>query len=339
MPPDGRPAASVESYRDEMIKEMNDMLRIPAMGPENGGQGEFERARFIEELVRRVRLHRRRDLRRSGRAGQAQGPSQHHRQAKGQERADGLDRLAHGHRVPGGREGLDLPPVLSARSSTASSTAGARRTTGRRSSPPSSPPGRCSRPGLDPELSMGLAIVADEEAGSDYGIKFLIKEGLFGEDDIVLRPRLRRAGRLGDRGGGEVASSGSRSSVKGKQVHASTPEKGINALRVGSEMLLFLADQLPVSTPPRTRCSAPQLDLRADQAPGQRGERQHRPGGGLTFFDIRLLPQYDPRRCVKVANEVARCSRSAPGPRSTVEAVRIDPAGRPSAPTGAGARP
>jgi succinyl-diaminopimelate desuccinylase len=44
---------SVEKYRDDMIREMSDMLRIPAMGPENGGQGEFERARFIEELVRR----------------------------------------------------------------------------------------------------------------------------------------------------------------------------------------------------------------------------------------------------------------------------------------------
>ncbi len=54
--------ATVEDYRDEMISEMSAMLRIPAMGPENGGQGEQERARFIEDLLRRfgfedVRVH------------------------------------------------------------------------------------------------------------------------------------------------------------------------------------------------------------------------------------------------------------------------------------------
>ncbi len=32
--------ATVEGYRDAMIEEMTTMLRIPAMGPENGGEGE-----------------------------------------------------------------------------------------------------------------------------------------------------------------------------------------------------------------------------------------------------------------------------------------------------------
>ena len=39
--------------------------------------------------------------------------------------------------------------------------------------------------------------------------------------------------------------------VKGRQVHASTPEKGINALLVGSELLVFLSEQLRGRFPSR----------------------------------------------------------------------------------------
>lgn len=40
----------------------------------------------------------------------------------------------------------------------------------------------------EPEFTIGAAVVADEEAGSDYGIKFLIEKGLFGKDDIFYVP-------------------------------------------------------------------------------------------------------------------------------------------------------
>ena len=46
--------STVDGYRDEMIKQMTAMLRIPAMGPENGGQGEVERSLFVQDLLRRI---------------------------------------------------------------------------------------------------------------------------------------------------------------------------------------------------------------------------------------------------------------------------------------------
>src|SRR5271157_4222004 len=42
---------TVEGYRDEMIEALTEMIRIPAIGPESGGEGEFERARYVRELV------------------------------------------------------------------------------------------------------------------------------------------------------------------------------------------------------------------------------------------------------------------------------------------------
>ena len=42
---------------------------------------------------------------------------------------------------------------------------------------------------IKPEYTVKLLFVADEEVGSDYGIKYLLKEkSLFGGDDFVLVP-------------------------------------------------------------------------------------------------------------------------------------------------------
>ncbi len=45
--------STVESYRNDMVDALTELLRIPAIGPENGGEGEFERARFVRELAER----------------------------------------------------------------------------------------------------------------------------------------------------------------------------------------------------------------------------------------------------------------------------------------------
>ena len=41
---------------------------------------------------------------------------------------------------------------------------------------------------LTPDLSIGLALVADEEVGSEKGIEFLLEQGVFQKDDIVYVP-------------------------------------------------------------------------------------------------------------------------------------------------------
>jgi succinyl-diaminopimelate desuccinylase len=191
--------------------------------------------------------------------------------------------------------------------------------------------------GLDPDLSVGLAVVADEEAGSDFGIKYLIREGLFGQDDIFYVP---------DSGAedGSVIEVAEKSiiwlkiAVKGKQVHASTPERGINALRVGSEMLLFLADQFAGRFPARNPLFAPSGSTFEPTKRIANVENINTiPGEDVTYFDIRLLPEYDPQECTKVANEVARLFEQRTGATIVVEAIRIDPAGKTSRTTGEGA--
>jgi succinyl-diaminopimelate desuccinylase len=192
--------------------------------------------------------------------------------------------------------------------------------------------------GLQPELGVGIAVVADEEAGSDFGIKYLIRRGLFGKDDLFYVPDAGEAD-------GSVIEVAEKSiiwlkiTVKGKQVHASTPKKGLNALRVGSEMLLFLADQLAGHFPAEDKLFYP---TGSTFEPTKRLANVENintvPGEDVTFFDIRLLPQYDPEECVKVAKEVGTVFERRSGATIDVEAIRIDPAGKASCVDGEGAK-
>jgi succinyl-diaminopimelate desuccinylase len=192
--------------------------------------------------------------------------------------------------------------------------------------------------GLEPELSVGLAVVADEEAGSDFGIKYLIREGLFGPDDLFFVPDAGEAD-------GSVIEVTEKSiiwlqiTVRGKQVHASTPKKGLNALRVGSELLLFLADQLAGHFPAEDGLFYPSGSTFEPTKRIANVENINTvPGEDVTFFDIRLLPQYDPEECVRVAQSVGALFEKRTGAAIEVKAIRIDPAGKGSRTEGEGAK-
>ena len=97
--------------------------------------------------------------------------------------------------------------------------------------------------GARTKLNFGIAIAADEETSSNYGMAKLVDEKLFGKEDLYVVPD------FGTEKGDEieVAEKGMlwlRVSVKGKQVHASTPEEGENAYRHSIRFLAALDDLL-----------------------------------------------------------------------------------------------
>jgi succinyl-diaminopimelate desuccinylase len=329
--------ASVESYRGEMIEEMSAMLRIPAMGPENGGQGELERSRFIDALLSRcgfddVQTYKALDprvllkvrpsviARKKGRSDRTVWIVSH------------MDTVS-----PGDLKAWTYPPFdgtvidgkLYGRGSEDNGQAVISSLFAARA---------LLDAGLEPEMGIGLAVVADEEAGSDFGIKYLLREGLFGADDLFYVPD---AGEVD----GSVIEVAEKSiiwlqiTVRGRQVHASTPKKGLNALRVGSELLLFLADQLAGHFPATDKLFDPSSSTFEPTKRIANVENINTvPGEDVTFFDIRLLPQYDPQECVRVAQEVGALFERRTGATIDVKAIRIDPAGNASRTEGEGAK-
>lgn len=329
--------SSVDGYRDEMIKQMTAMLRVPAMGPENGGQGEAERSLFVQDLLRRigfqeVEAHSAPDPR----VASGARPSVIARRRGRSDRTVWI--VSHMDTVsPGDEKAWSYPPfdgtVVDGRlygrgsedngQAVISSLFAARALLDTK---------------LEPELTLGLAVVADEEAGSDFGIKYLIRQGLFGKDDLFYVPD------AGESDGSviEVAEKSIiwlKITVRGKQVHASTPKKGLNALRVGSEMLLFLADQLAGHFPAEDKLFYPTTSTFEPTKRLANVENINTvPGEDVTFFDIRLLPQYDPQECVRVAKEIGKVFEKRSGASIEIEAVRVDPAGKASRTDGEGAR-
>jgi succinyl-diaminopimelate desuccinylase len=327
----------VEGRRDDMIKQMTAMLRIPAMGPENGGQGEVERSLFIHDLLHHIGFD---DVDTYNapdpRVAPGVRPSVIARKEGRSDRTVWI--VSHMDTVsPGDEKAWKYPPF--------DGTVVDGKLYGRGSEDNGQAvissifaASALLTSGLQPELGVGIAVVADEEAGSDYGIKYLIRRGLFGKDDLFYVPDAGEAD-------GSVIEVAEKSiiwlkiTVKGKQVHASTPKKGLNALRVGSEMLLFLADQLAGHFPAENKLFYP---TGSTFEPTKRLANVENintvPGEDVTFFDIRLLPQYDPEECVKVAKEVGMIFERRSGATIDVEAIRIDPAGKASRVDGEGAK-
>jgi succinyl-diaminopimelate desuccinylase len=327
----------VEGRRDDMIKQMTAMLRIPAMGPENGGQGEVERSLFIHDLLHHIGFD---DVDTYSapdpRVAPGVRPSVIARKEGRSDRTVWI--VSHMDTVsPGDEKAWKYPPF--------DGTVVDGKLYGRGSEDNGQAvissifaASALLTSGLQPELGVGIAVVADEEAGSDYGIKYLIRRGLFGKDDLFYVPDAGEAD-------GSVIEVAEKSiiwlkiTVKGKQVHASTPKKGLNALRVGSEMLLFLADQLAGHFPAENKLFYP---TGSTFEPTKRLANVENintvPGEDVTFFDIRLLPQYDPEECVKVAKEVGMVFERRSGATIDVEAIRIDPAGKASRVDGEGAK-
>jgi len=332
--------ATVEGYREEMIKEMTAMLRIPAMGPENGGEGEFERARFIEGLVRRCGFTDQEIVTYDAldeRVPLKSRPSVLARRPGTSERTVWL--VSHMDTVsPGDTKSWSYPPFdgtvvgdkLYGRGSEDNGQAVISTLFALRA---------LFDMGIDPAISLGAAVVADEEAGSDYGIKFLLKkEGLFGRDDIFYVP---------DSGAedGSVIEVAEKSIiwlkfiVRGKQVHASVPEKGLNALRVGSEFLLFVSDHLYGKFNARDPLFEPAIStFEPTKRLANVDNINTVPGEDIFFMDIRLLPQYDPQECILAAHQVAKLFEERTGATIEVVTERVDPAGKASAVDGDGAR-
>ena len=99
--------------------------------------------------------------------------------------------------------------------------------------------------GLVPRLPVKLLFCADEESGSNYGVAALLRErpGLFGKDDLVLIPD-------GGDSKGETIEIAEKNllwlefTTKGKQAHGSRPDLGANAHLAGAELAVRLHNEL-----------------------------------------------------------------------------------------------
>lgn len=144
--------------------------------------------------------------------------------------------------------------------------------------------------GITPKYELCLCFVADEEVGSDHGIRYLIEQNIFKKDDLIIVPD------GGDETGLfiEVAEKSilwAEFEVSGKQLHGSTPQLGNNACRAGSELAVAADRALHDAFPDEDKLFDPPVSTfeptrRAANVPNINTV----PGRDVFCFDCRVLP-------------------------------------------------
>lgn len=150
---------------------------------------------------------------------------------------------------------------------------------------------------------LALLFVADEECGSEYGIRYVLENANpFLPDDIIIVPD----GGAADGRDIEVAEKSImwiKFVVTGAQCHASTPDKGVNALRAGANLIVRL-DELnrifdkvdPVFEPARSTFEPTKKEANVPNINAL-------PGEDVFCFDCRVLPDY---RLAEVVDEIGK---------------------------------
>jgi len=278
-----------------MIQTLSELIRIPAIGPENGGDGESNKAERLMQILKsigfdKIEKHDAEDdrVRPSGKRPNIVAYKY------GEGTKEMLWIMTHLDIVPPGEESLwtvtkPFEPLVkdgkiygrgsedNMQSMIASIFAVK----------------ALKNLGITPKRTIALAFVADEEQGSKYGIQYLIDQGLFKKDDLIIVPD------SGNENGTfiEIAEKSAlwfRVCTTGKQTHASRPHMGLNAHRIGMEYASALDKMLHEKysakdayfDPPESTIEPTKKDKNVDAV-------NIIPGEDTLYFDCRILPNYD----------------------------------------------
>ena len=156
--------------------------------------------------------------------------------------------------------------------------------------------------GFEPNIGFGLVFVSDEEAGSDYGIKYLLKKGIFDKNDLVV------VSDAGNERGDEIEIAEKsilwlKFKVHGIQSHASTPK--LNANRRAMEFLLELDKILHDKFDAKNEIFNPPYSTFEPTKREKNVENVNTiPGLDVSYMDCRILPDYDIEEVLNVVKKV-----------------------------------
>ena len=301
--------SQIDFYRGEVISLQQELTSRVALGPVNGGSGEHEKTTYIEEIIRELK---------PAELEQVNAPDPKAESGyrpnlvalwDGKEDLPRLWILSHSDIVPPGDLSLWQSDPYQVRvegekiygrgvednqHGIVSSILAVR---------------AIIDSGLKPLRPIGIAIVADEETGSRYGLCYLLEKRreLFRDTDLIVVPD----------GGNETGTMIEvaeksilwvRFTVLGKQCHASTPHKGKNSLTAAARLIVALEkirenfderDELfspPISTFEPTKMEANVENVNTI------------PGKDVFYMDCRILPRFEVEtvleRCREIAGEV-----------------------------------
>jgi len=161
--------------------------------------------------------------------------------------------------------------------------------------------------GAVPPVNYGILLVADEENGSKYGLDYLLKnhKDMFGPKDLFLIPDFGVPS-------SEMVEIAEKSmlwlkiTVIGKQCHASSPEEGVNTLVASSAFILRLTrlhDRFPAVNPLFKPANS---TFQPTKKEANVENVNTIPGRDVFYVDCRVLPQYELDDVLEAVYEMGR---------------------------------
>jgi succinyl-diaminopimelate desuccinylase len=313
----------IEKQKTEMINALKELVRIPAVAPENGGDGEFWKAEKLVEILSRIGFDKiERFDAEDSRVSCGKRPNIV-AYLYGEDESRKLWIVTHLDVVPAGELAAwtitkPFDPLVkddcvfgrgcedNGQSLVASIFAVA----------------ALKRLGVKPKRTIALAFVADEEQGSVFGIRHLLTGNFFSKDDLVLVPD----GGNADGSFIEVAEKSLlwfRIRTLGKQTHGSLPNKGLNAHRIGMQVASALDRQLHE----RFGDSDEFFDVSISTFEPTKKEANVEavnivPGEDVFYFDCRILPKYDAEEVISEIKRVLKDFEAKTGATIKLEIVQ-----------------
>jgi succinyl-diaminopimelate desuccinylase len=321
----------IERLQNEMVQALMELVRVPAIAPENGGEGETKKAEKLVQTLKAIGF----DKIQHCDAEDERVPSKKRPNIiayyNGETTKETLWTITHLDIVPAGEESLwtvtkPFKPLIKDGKiygrgsedniqSTISSIFAVKALKGL---------------GIRPKRTVALCFVADEEQGSTYGIQHLIKQGLFKKEDLIVVPD-------GGNSNGSFIEIAEKSHLWfkvrtiGKQTHASRPGDGLNAHRVGMEYALALDKMLHEKysakdeyfSPPESTFEPTKKDKNVDAV-------NIVPGEDINYFDCRILPCYNIEEILNAINGLAAQFEKKTGAKIQIELIQKSVAPKPT---------
>ncbi len=283
----------IDSFRSEIIKMQRELTARPALGPENGGSGEHEKADYIKEQLLLLKPDTLFDIHAPDKRA-ANGYRPNLVAAwNGSQKKSAIWILSHLDIVPPGD--LSLWKYDPYKMRVKGDTIVGRGVEDNQHGIVSSyfaVKGMLDLKQAFPQR-VGLVLVADEETGSKYGLQYILKErrDLFKEDDLIIVPD-------GGNEKGTMIEIAEKSmlwlkfTITGAQCHASTPKKGKNSL-FGAATLIVKLNTLkenfnlsnPLFKPPESTFEPTKIEANVPNV-------NTIPGRDVFYLDCRILPDY-----------------------------------------------
>jgi succinyl-diaminopimelate desuccinylase len=323
----------INSWQDEILETFKKILRIPAIAPVNDGKGELEKTDLIQELLKNWgfdELSRFDALEEN--AENSVRPNLIARIYGKNESGPTIWAVTHTDVVPVGDISLwttdPFEPVIKDGKLFARGS----EDNGQSLIATMYAAKAIKELGIIPDYNIGLAIVADEETGSNYGIQHLLKQDIFKPNDLIVVPD------SGNPSGTQLEISEKtilwlKVTTLGKQCHASLPELGINAFKAATKFGYMADQELYKSFNAKDELFQPPIStFEMTKKEANVDNINTIPGKDIFYFDCRILPNYTADEVQQKLDELAKLVEAESGTTIQFERKQYDPAAPPTDP-------